>query len=229
MSILQKTPLGVIQFPWRILGIVSLLLSIVAGDLTNYISLNVKHRTVIVTTLLCLIVLIPFTSSILQLKGVMRGTPQLLVFDNKGQYISNTKDFKINKNQAYLANYVPARAQNSIVKCQHHEAIVNGQKVTVRVVSTRNGMILINKEFRNAKNIVLPMIMYKNERAFMASTRVELLSTKGGQLFIKQAHDSNEIYIYYHRTTLDYIGYIVTLFSWCFLIVSFFKHRNYEQ
>lgn len=214
---LEHTPLSVIQFPWRYLGIASFLLSVIAGkeivDLSKEINYNNCNliRIVIVVVFL----FIPWFSGIQNFK----------VQSEAFRSIYTANDNKL-KGSLFLDQYTPRDSQKQLVHIRRHKAKINGKYIIIKNISTRPGTIVLsNNRIKGSSNFVLPMVYYKNIR--VTDNRGNILTSKRtDDGLIKIKHDNSKfVEVHYLLSKIDDVAIVFSIFSWSMsLLYIFYKN-----
>lgn len=159
----QRTPLVLIQFPWRFLGPASFFVALSAGLLFSNITITNKYRYIMPTILLLL---------------------PVLSFTNYYAYIT---DNTINSNNYFTAarnaeyqDYMPNKAIPYSKSILNHTAIINGKK---RILNKNNYLQKprgINVTVRHLKpnqenTIDLPILRYSYDQKYKRSKRGTIL------------------------------------------------------
>lgn len=215
-SELQKTPLSLIQFPWRFLGPVSYLLSIVGG----YEALLIKKNNLFVTCALVILILIPWYSGISNLKNELNNPNQFVNYHsityqkNKFIYMNGIKDRIISL--YYLDQYTPKKGLKNLDDVIKHRGSIDDEKhIFINKEKLPNKIEYVSNKFRNSRNIILPIYMYKNIEVVNGNgKKLEININKADQIKIQSTFGSSIIKIIYKLSKLDILSVILSLGTW---------------
>lgn len=229
-TILQKTPISYIQFPWRFLGIATLLLSIIGGkEFIQICKVNsIRNYKMFIAMLITIgIVLVPFCSSVIQLKKVMQTTPQLVTYNNKGDFIFNPSQMKNNAGLYHLDDYASKNGGVIVEQLYKHTSYINGSPYKLKIRSKDNRLTYKFHEFKGNKEIVLPQLLYKNlEVTDSYGKKLPVSTDKYNRLKIRTNQNTNgsEINVRYVMSNIDRIAILLSIGTWLISIIVLLKH-----
>ena len=228
-SQIEKTSISVIQFPWRFLGISSYLLSIVGGYEYTLITRNKKKISFL--TIGIVLILIPWYSGISNMKRDIVNPEQYVNYHYivlKGNRFTYSHEVGNNlKNQFYLDQYSPKNGLSSLSDVINHNALVNGKVVNLDKMNSNsaNKLEFYSNKFKNSRNIILPMYMYRNLYAINGNGQKLTISTnKDSRIKINNTFGSNKIIIQYKLSKIDIFSIILSVVTWALGIFLFIKN-----
>lgn len=222
-SLLQNTPLSIIQFPWRFLGIATLLFSVVGGaSIYQFLQFERLDRIALVVSLIgvTILILMPFISSMHQLKGTMLTTKQLVTYDKNGRFIFSETDQAHRIGLFHFENYTPLKGQRAVEDLYSHKAYVNGKVTKVHVETSGNQLTIKSNQFARSSNVVLPIMNYKNlEITDSNGEKVKFSTDNYNRLKIKRAGRVNTFKIRYRLSVIDYLSIITSCLTWLIALI----------
>lgn len=228
-TLLQGTPCSIIQFPWRFLGIATLLFSAVGGaSMYQFLQIDKLNSTALVVSLIgvTILVLMPFISSMYQLKGTMLTTEQMVTYDKNGEFAFSgyARTHKIGL--FHFENYTPLKGQRVIGDLYNHKAYVDGKVKKVLVETSGNYLTIKSARFVNGKDIVLPVMKYKNLVITDNNGKnVKFGTDKYNRLRVKQTGGTDTFKIGYCPSLIDYLAIIISCLTWFTAIVIWTYRR----
>lgn len=230
---IQKTPLSLIQFPWRFLGPASYLLSVVGG---YEISLVKENKFGVISCLL-IIVLVPWYAGISNMKNEINNPDQfmnyhMITYCKQGfLYTKGTKEKIISL--YYLDQYTPKKGLSRLENVINHQGLVDNKKVTfTNIKAVPNAIEFSSNKFETSSNIVLPMYMYKNLEAVNGKgKKIKLKANQYGQVKVVSTLGSPKIKVMYKLSNLDWLSIVLSMGTWSigilFLVLNLF--RNWKE
>lgn len=223
-SSLQSTSLSIIQFPWRFLGLATLLLSIVGGAIItqfiqtsklNYGSLNMALGAVTIA------ILVPYIASIHQLRTTMQSTEQAVTYSKNGQFIFSEVSKEQKAGMFHLENYTPQRGQQVARKLCDHNVYINGVSHKAKVKAGSNQLAFTSNELINGTNIVLPVMNYKHLEVTDASgNRVNFVTDRYNRIKVTRAVRTTTLKVRYRFSSIDYLAVATSILTWLIAIVG---------
>lgn len=210
--LVQHTPLSVIQWPFRLLIIPTLCLSIIGAKMIDEYIISRGDNLWLKIILIVGAILISWSTSINSLIKSDVFRDERYSYDNNGSYLVGTDYF-----DQYVAQYTPAKALPELHKSMKHIAVVNGKEKRIKVSSSASSQLIkLNKVDPN-QWVELPISYYAN---FVAKQGDNFLETKKSnhRLAVK-VKNSETVEISYQFTSLDKFGYVVSILTWILLIV----------
>lgn len=222
-SLLQNTPLSIIQFPWRFLGIATLLFSVVGGaSIYQFLQIDRLGSAALAASLVgvTILILMPFISSMQQLKGTMLTTEQLVMYDKNGRFVFSGIDRAGRIGLFHFENYTPLRGQRAVEDLYNHQAYVNGKAKKVHVEPSGNQLTIKSNYFANSKDIVLPVMNYKNlEITDNNRKKVEFSTDNYDRLRVKPTGRTTTFNISYRPSLIDCLSVIISCLTWLTAII----------
>ena len=223
-SSLQSMSLSIIQFPWRFLGLATLLLSIVGGAIItqfiqtsklNYGSLNMALGAVTIA------ILVPYIASIHQLRTTMQSTEQAVTYSKNGQFIFSGVSKEQKAGMFHLENYTPQRGQQVARKLCDHNVYINGVSHKAKVKAGSNQLAFTSNELINGTNIVLPVMNYKHLEVTDASgNRVNFVTDRYNRIKVTRAVRTTTLKVRYRFSSIDYLAVATSILTWLIAIVG---------
>lgn len=224
--IIQKSPISLIQFPWRLLGIVSYLLSIVGGyEIKNLIS-NKKR---ILKVVIIILILMPWVASTNLLKRDMVDKNNIhynyIVYkENKFFYSKYAKSRIIPL--YYLDQYSPKGSKKSLDFIIRHNSLVNGKVVKPKIKYSSNTIEYSSPKFVNHSNIVLPNYDYKNIEVLNDRNRkVKTKRLNDNRLEVVEKVGSPLLRLKYKVSTFNAFAVLISVLTWFAGTVAFFLKK----
>lgn len=228
-NLIAKTPLSIIQFPWRFLTISSYLLSIVAGYECNVLLSNIAtsyYRRVIVILILS-IILSPWYAGMTNFKNPVNNNKKiaLATFTSRGvKYTDYGK--KVEPALYHLGDYAPMGGMKKLPEIISKSASINGKRYTLKnIIVKPNEIEFRNNKFKNAINITLPIFTYRNLKLY--NNNDQKLSYKVDsyrRIVVRKTNNSDLIKIKYELSKLDSISLIVSILTWIIGIIFSIKN-----
>ncbi|MCW3763736.1 YfhO family protein [Weissella confusa] len=225
---IEKTPISFIQFPWRFLVISSFLLSIVGGYEFTLITQN-KNKILSVFVMVFLI-LIPWYSGISDMRRNIDRPDQYKTYhyvelrNNRFKYSYGAE--KTTKYMIYLDQYTPKKGLSTLNVVRDHYAMIDSKMVKLNKIKSAgsNKLEYISDRFRDSKNIILPMYVYRNLQIVNGNgEKIPFTTSKNSQIKINNSLSSNKIIVQYKLSNLDICSIILSLGTWVFGVVVFLK------
>lgn len=183
---LDKTPLKLIQFPFRFFGITSILLSLVGGNLVGRFY-NEHTQTKISKFLLFvglnLLIIIPWYSSM---------SNDILIKPSRDISLSTLNDNA--KDCYFLSQYI---SEDSIIEfdnIKNHIASVDNKNISLKdneIKSIPDGLVYTNKKLQNAENVILPEAIYKGLKVTQNGKELKYKKGKGNRILLTNTKSGN--------------------------------------
>ncbi len=214
-TIVMATPLKVMQFPFRLLELSTILLSPLFGTMiVNIFSkykVEVKSK-VLILLLSILIVIIPWYSSATTFTYLHQNQKENFI--NGKIYSSDSKDMTY----WWLDQYTPQMDKKSFDNIIDNNAIVNGKNIKLdKFKAIPNGIIIYDKDIRNKGRVVLPVASYRNIHIYQNKQNI-LTSNKKNSLLTVNNVINYPLIIKYVPSLLDNISMVVSIVTWMLLI-----------
>lgn len=228
-NLIEKTPLSIIQFPWRFLTISSYLLSLIAGyeckNLMNNVA--VSYVRVVDIFVLSLIVITPWYTGITNFKNPVNNNEKfaLATFTPRGvNYTDSGK--KVEPALYHLGDYAPMDGTKKLSGIISKSASINGEKFTLKkVIANPNEIKFSNSKFKSARNITLPIFAYRNFKVY--NNNDQELSYKVDsyrRIVVRETNNSDLIKVRYKLSNLDRISIVISILTWIVGIAFFIKN-----
>jgi len=205
-KLFDKTPLNMIQFPWRFLMIITILFAIyLAYDGMDWFDQNWKKAIVIVATV-----------------GIAMFSGQNLVKQHPDEVDSYQAFNKIDTNSIGVGEeYLPKDADlAALIKEPHTPQVKNG---LVKITDFKQSGSKVQFSFQNAKNarIVVPIIDYYGYSARDSTGKVSKLTMDKtanglGQITV---NGTGTVRINYLKTPVQIVSKIISIFSLAILLL----------
>ena len=215
-KIFNKTPLKVIQFPWRFFGIASIVLSFAGGSLIgNFFNDHTKMllSQIFVFIGINLLIITPWFASV-------------------QQYITNNQQGKITAssplqdlNCFYLSQFTPKSSLKELNNLKNHVAVVDGIDITLpsdEIQSIPNGLIYKSDILQNAHNVVLPEAIYSGLKVIQNNKEIPFEKGSGNRIKLKSTN-SGPLIVKFMPTFTLYLSQWISIFTTITIIWLFFK------
>lgn len=214
-NLFRNTPVSVIQFPMRILVLTSVFLSYSGSDIAELMlnSINSMNRRKLFKVSMILLILIPWFSSISQLKK-----------DSQSNFEVYSGSLKEYRTAWHLEQYTPKKSVPFREEIEHHLAIINGKKKKVISIYSRpNELIYKNLKIRVGEKVNLPIAVYKNLHVYQDDKELSLIKSKRNTVAFK-ANSNKNVIVKYVPSTVDRLGFSLTVITWvCSLVIIIYK------
>jgi len=205
--IFQKTPLNIIQFPFRFLAITTLLMSVVATQLFVEIfvtSASIKKVGFAIGVLTVILLGLWVTSVDGALHKDYLTSPNQIVtkksIKSKGIY------------EGYFEQYSPAAAQPYMKDIEGHFGYINHGKIIMALVPNKQYLKLQLNDVKKGTKLDLPVVKYRYSTVSINGQKQSVTKSHRGTITVKTKQD--------YQTAKINIGYKVGFLSWFSLIVS---------
>lgn len=220
---LERTPLSIIQFPWRFLGLSSFMLSVSAGYIINdvYRSLTNKSK-MLLTVLVPLCIVMPWFSGIQTFK----------IQEEAFMHVYNRYDNQLN-GSLFLDQYIPETSQKSLSDLVSHTSIIDGKRLRIKdIKSSSNSLVFKNQYFKGAKTVILPLVSYKNISVFQGNSECKFHRNKNGLIVLDNVKRSM-ISVVYRLSFLDKLAVFISISTWIlmtlFIVIQFADKKVKDQ
>lgn len=181
----NKTPLKVIQFPFRFLGISSIVLSLIGGSLIG--SLFNKYNKISLSKVLLfiglnLLIIIPWYCSV-QNDIIAKAAEKITA-----ESISDVKSLE------YLDQFTPASSLSELDNIKNHIASVDNKNISLKdneIKSIPDGLVYTNKKLQNAENVILPEAIYKGLKVTQNGKELKYKKGKGNRILLTNTKSGN--------------------------------------
>lgn len=219
-NLFRNTPVSVIQFPMRILVLTSVFLSYSGSNIADLIlsSINSENRRKLFKVSMILLILIPWFSSISQLKK-----------DSQSNFEVYSGSLKEYRNAWHLEQYTPKKSVPFYEEIEHHLAIISGKKEKVNSIYSRpNELIYKNLKIKSGEKVDLPIAVYKNLHVYQDDKELSLINSNRNTVAFK-ANSNKSIVVKYVPSIIDHLGFFLTIITWAIsLVIAIYKRVKYK-
>lgn len=244
-SLLQNTPLRVIQFPWRLLAIIIVLLSVCAVFTLDNIRMLKVWGVVLVTIASVTAVVISeqnFISNEKSMYHIARSDKdmadpwdKLINSSNYNKMLSINQTADINKYFTYN-DYNKKSARENDVSIFNHEVSIGNYRKSISNKDIESGYQEITYKLRelpsDSGKLTLPFVIYdkNNYNVYLNSRKVELCVNKYSQLQIYKGKNLQNIdvkvkYIVPMKYKIASIVSLVVV-GICILLLLYIRYKN---
>lgn len=207
-STLMATPIKIIQIPTRLIPFATIYLSVVVAKMLVVFARS-STKKAIAASMIAIVVSVPWLGSIQNFHSQMNGRWDN--FYNKRVYTSNNaqKDASF----WYLDQYIPQNSSKYLTKITNHIAMINSKNVQLKEISALpNGISYKDAKLNEARNVVLPVVNYKNIEVIQGN-KVLPHKDRNGLIFLKRTQNG-PLKIQYIPSLLDRFAMIVSIVTW---------------
>lgn len=192
-SVLQNTPISVIQYPYRLLIFATLFAAVSGSWIVKYIVKNDDQERQWLVAALCGVLMFGIWFGSFKM-----ATTNSMISDPKGMIDSAM----INEDRipdSYLNQYVPKETLNYLSSVTEHQMYINNKIVTAMPRDERDTGVMNVKNLKQGDDVNLPVIRYRLTKVSVNGKPVPFwTSTRGTIEFnIKQSSRHNRIVISY--------------------------------
>lgn len=217
-GIMMRTPIKVIQFPFRLSAFSSVLLSFVGGELFSRVlpkkKFDPRFYKIATVGVATVIMLGTWYSGVKQFIS----SPASTTDDN----FIDGKVYAGDKERVYYWNldqYNPKKAVEHLDDIFYHQATVAGKKVNLqKIKSIPDGLIYEDKTLKNQKVVILPIANYKNLHVYQGKKELLSSESKTGMIEVKNTN-SAPITVRYRKSMADKLSIFVSLTTWIVLLL----------
>lgn len=223
-NLFEKTFISVIQFPFRILMLPTLLLAVAGSDLEDIYFSKLSINTIKKLSLAIVIVsgiLMMWNASVERLFKVTEYT-------SKGLY-TNTSDFF--EGVEYVDQYTPKKTIKYLPDIYTHTAILDNHSREVLIAKSVNGkQMYSSSKFKAGRRVDLPVSYYKNYTVYQGNKKLKTNISSRNTIEVT-LKSKKPVFVEYEYTLLNKMCYIISIVSWLvlsvlFLFKCFFKFKN---
>ena len=228
-----KTPLAIIQFPYRYTGYAIVFLAIILSKILFTLQFDKVNKSVINLGIV-LIMLVLYTGSIYSIiarNANSTGTVPLLTSQRTGKYktFRDARDLPIiindssyNKQFSYGAlygetDYMPMKAlanENSVL---NRVSYINGHKELLRQYSKANEIhYLVNTKRQSSIN--LPALQYHNTRVYVNNRLVDAQTSDRGTVLTNLPKGKYDIEVTYKPSMMIIVARVIAAMSWIYIV-----------
>ena len=216
-NLFRNTPVSVIQFPMRILVLTSVFLSYSGSDIVDIMlnSINSMNGRKLFKVSMILLILIPWFSSISQLKKDSQSNFEV--------YSGSLKEYRYGT-AWNLDQYTPKKSVPFYEEIEHHLTIINGKKEKVISIYSRpNELIYKNLKIKSGEKVDLPIAVYKNLHVYQDNKELNMINSKRNTVAFR-ANSNKSVIVKYVPSTIDRLGFFLTVITWvCSLVIIIYK------
>lgn len=226
-TIAMATPLKVMQFPFRLLELATILLSPLFG--TMIINVFSKYRNEVkgkglLLILGILIVIIPWYSSVKTFTYLHQDQKDNFV--NGQIYSSNSKDMTY----WWLDQYTPKMSKREFDSIVNQRAFVNNKFITLTDIKPiPNGLIIKDKEIQNKGKVILPVACYRNLEINQNGKKLNVNLKKNNLISIDNL-GNKPVIVKYKPSVMDilslYIGIITLVLMTSYILINGLKETK---
>lgn len=225
-SFLNKTPLTLIQFPNRLLSLVTFFASIAGGKILFLLVNKFGKRSMKWTSVLGMIlVLFPWVNQVNKQLNFEKtpsaaqamGDQSMLTYKNK--LFTDYFGF-------HFDNYTPADAMRSLSFITCHQMKIDGEIVQIpedEVISRPNGMEYRVK-LKKGTRVELPILYYLDLHAFQGNKELMLSKGDDGDVSVITKETNKPIYVKFIPSFLDCVGIIISISTWLIALMIWMKN-----
>ena len=116
----------------------------------------------------------------------------------------------------YLDQYTPKKGLKNLDDVIKHRGSIDDEKhIFINKEKLPNKIEYVSNKFRNSRNIILPIYMYKNIEVVNGNgKKLEININKADQIKIQSTFGSSIIKIIYKLSKLDILSVILSLGTW---------------
>ena len=223
---LNNTPLTLIQFPNRLLSLVTLFSSIVGGKILFIIfkKFNGKFKKLL-PILGIIIVVAPWIDQVnkqLDFEKVAAAGHQMLTYQN---------DKFTDYGGYHFENYTPADAMQSLSFATCHQVEVDGNVIQLsqnEVISKPN--CLEFKVTAKKDNLVkLPVLYYLNLHGYQGNKKLNLMKSSDGLVSVKAKMSDKPIFIEYIPSFIECLGIIISISTWLISMMVWIRNKKIKE
>lgn len=220
----NKTPLSVIQYPFRIFTITTVFYAVVLGKLSSLVcqaiinksdgKFIVKLLTMIVASI---IIFLPWLGSAMNYINAQASN------NNPGiqRFTKNCKAYT-DLGGLWLDQYTPQNSKKYLNNVIQGEVIADGSKQILSVkdiVSQPNALEFKGKITDSANSLELPVFNYKNIHVFRDGKEVKWNPSSNNTVSINTSGIRGPVTVKYIPSTLDWIGIFLSIGTWIIALI----------
>ncbi|WP_270312662.1 hypothetical protein [Ligilactobacillus agilis] len=206
--LLQDTIFSVIQYPFRIIMLPTLLLSLVGAEIMDISFENILPKLgkkLIISSILVIGIASFWGSSVQKLIKDPGYNSKNLIYTNNSDYFDGTM---------YVDQYTPKKTIPYLPELYTHTAIINKKnKIKLSVASKAGEQIFSSHDFRRGITVDVPVSYYKNYEVYQDNKKLASKISKRNTIEVK-LRSNNPITIKYRYTVLNKLSYIISVVMW---------------
>ncbi|POH15511.1 hypothetical protein BGL41_00095 [Fructilactobacillus sanfranciscensis] len=228
-----KTPLAIIQFPYRYTGYATAFLAITLSKILFTLQFDKVNKNVINwgIVLIMPVLYAGSISPIIARNSNSDGTVPVLTSQRTGNYktFRDAKDLPIiinnssyNKQFSYGAlygetDYMPMKAIENVESVLNRVSYINGHKKLLRQYSKANEIhYLVNTNRRSIIN--LPALQYHNTRVYINNRLVDTQISDRGTVLTNLPKGKYNIEVTYKPSMLLIVARVIAVMSWIYIV-----------
>lgn len=238
----QKTPIAIIQFPWRLLGLAGVFMALVAAwivdDLTkSYLNFANHKQANFRIGLILLLLVLPSISA--ELYTFYHKSHTYKVIKTTNQNVGSTKYavsldeygkfFSQKKHSSKSTDYYTKLAYKHKKSIKKRIIIAqDGTRTKLPQTSYQNNILSFSYYSKKKQTIDLPIIYYKGHQYSLKINGVstKISESKRGTLKISVTKGLNKIQITNQKSLfLDFLA-VLALFTWILTLISYLKRKK---
>lgn len=225
-NLMMHTPIKIIQFPFRLLGLSTFFLSLAGGKMMGEFKLaESKFMNILMTVVL----LISWYSSVHNFSISPSANGHDLYLEGRRYNQGGKEHFYY----WYFDNYTTKKAKEKLDGIFKKRIEVNGVSQSIKArKSINNGFILEDKNLENKNSVIIPMVKYKNIRVFQRGKELETKISQNETLEILRTK-VGKIKVIYIPSKVDIISKYISIVTWGISLIIFMirlqnkKLKNY--
>lgn len=232
----SKTPLSIIQFPYRYTSFAAFFLAVVLSKLLTNIHFNKLHllvKPILIGIILLFLYGGTIYNNLARNKGIVPGVSKL-THARRGNYkaLRDPKDTPIlidndhyNDQFSYGAlygetDYMPLSSYANSSSVLNRHVLVNGHKKNNGIQFTSDANSLTYKiKLNKAAKVDIPVLHYQHTLVTVNHKRVHPEVSNRGTISYQLNAGENDITVSYKASSLLIITRIISLISWLFLVI----------
>lgn len=211
-KLFQNTPINIIQFPWRFMGIQSLFAAILLASIFDNLD-GRKKQIRLASFSLSFLLIITISSTVLMYQTIDKRPNSFAI------NVDNIQTILSNKTSYYTRDYVPTRSIKHYSKVINDYAFINHhwQKIPYTI---HNNYFTTQVNY-SSKKIILPVYAYKGTTAVVNHKKRTISANKSGLITFHLHANHNYIQIGYQYTRLAILSFLVSLITVLILVIKF--------
>lgn len=239
-----STPIANLQFPYRLNGLATVMLSIYLSRMLQILVINCKKHNISKYLILSGIVLVPLLVTYSAEQTIITSRtnipyltrPSTVKHYYLGMHSSSYNLTKSDWNNMFYYyghngsfDYFPVSLDSdNLTNVVTHHALVNNKLVSFasRRTSKPNEIIYNLKGIKAGSKVELPILYYKNDLVKIGNGKYQTPKvTKNSTITITVPKENKVVSVKYHNSWLDNLSLLVTLISWLVVVFVYFKNK----
>lgn len=213
-SILQNTPIQVIQYPFRILMFTTLFASMIGSQIIDMITHDLKFRNWLI--ILGIFIVVNSGMWMMSMSSSVKGN----LLSQRTQVISNKMIDDGMVPDSYLEQYVPSNSQKKLSSIEQHLVVVNNKGTNIKPITTIEGNEFVLNNIKKDSIVELPVIYYKDTVAKVNGKTISINRSKSDGISFKSNRSYKKALITtnYQNKRLYTLIVLISLVTWIYLI-----------